>query len=85
MQSTTTAATINKLRHVVCQRGGAGGWTQRGVLFGLVMVLLQLFVTIIQGETDAGAAESTKILSRRRRYLTFPEGSSLQMGKEVLY
>lgn len=69
-------ATINKFRHVVCHRGGSRA--QRLILF---VALVQLFVTIIKGETDSAA--STKILSRRRRYLVFPEGSSLQLGKEV--
>lgn len=46
----------------------------------LLLVFLQLFVTIIKGETNS-AEGTTKVLSRQRRYLVFPEGSSLQMGK----
>lgn len=28
---------------------------------------------------------SDKLLSRKKRYLVFPEGSSLQLGKKMLY
>lgn len=63
-----SATTINKLRRVV---GGGRQW--------LAMVAVaQLFITIIKGETDGNEA----ILSRQRRYLVFPSGSSLQLGKK---
>lgn len=72
----TTATTINKLRH----DGRRDGRSRQRVMLGLLLVL-HLFVTIIKGETD-----SAQILSRQRRYLVFPEGSSLQLGKaHILY
>lgn len=37
-------------------------------------------VTIERNERQFNAALDQQILSRRRRYLTFPEGSSLQLG-----
>lgn len=46
----------------------------------VILCFLMVFVSL-KDVVDAGMSnDSQKILSRRRRYLTFPEGSSFQVG-----
>lgn len=48
----------------------------------LVVVLLLLLENVTAAEDGLQAKnESLRVLSRRKRYLVFPEGSSLQLGK----
>lgn len=47
-----------------------------------ILVGLATFVAVVSSvEMDDSRENNQKLLSRRRRYLAFPEGSSLQLGK----
>ena len=46
----------------------------------LLLLLLVLFVVYCNSLED-----NVKVLSRKRRYLIFPEGSSLQISKFYIY
>lgn len=36
-------------------------------------------------DSDSNIAASNGILSRKRRYLIFPKGSSIQLGKHIIW
>lgn len=49
----------------------------------IIVAFLILKIYCIAAEQES--SESDRILSRRRRYLIFPEGSSLQLGKICVF
>lgn len=52
-----------------------------GVINRAIKLILIIFtLTVIP---TSYAANETTVLSRQKRYLIFPEGSSLQLGKEL--
>lgn len=53
-----------------------------------ILMCLAIFAAVVNGiemddwqENTFNEEHNQKLLSRRRRYLAFPEGSSLQLGK----
>lgn len=47
----------------------------------VILCFLMVFVSLNDGVNGGMPNDNQKILSRRRRYLTFPEGTSFQVGK----
>lgn len=48
-------------------------------------LILIIFIFLIKSIKSVDEDEGERILSRPRRYLTFPEGSSLQLGEFNLF
>lgn len=46
----------------------------------VLLCFLMLFVSLSDGVDGGMPNDNQKILSRRRRYLLFPEGTSFQVG-----
>lgn len=51
------------------------------LIFGLLIDNIEMFATERSENNETEIENHQKLLSRRRRYLTFPEGSSLQLGE----
>lgn len=50
----------------------------------VILCFLMLFVSLNDALDGGMPNDNQKILSRRRRYLTFPEGSSFQVGTYLI-
>lgn len=54
---------------------------KKSVILIILSVLCFINSQIVRGDNVSYNEKGEKILSRKRRYLVFPEGSSFQVGK----